>query len=355
MSNKQANTAYQGQQALFQLPFVENEMGEPSEESPTPSATAAEEPLTVHPYSGLIGRRSTEQRQQLSATMQASRGIVEVFLYEDQILWDPDRYSIAMRLGLDIQPIEYREDDPIAFICSRVLHEIHHDKGTRALIVTGLYPWTERGRPGNSSKNEDFPVEGLQRKTTGELAFLAGVSESYIEKAKRICGFGLIDLIIDEGMKFGSVYRKLNDVCRAGLGDELRTGAKDLDALWLRACELQPAARDSGRHRTPTKRDLANRIQELESEIQILRGQLDKSASGDVEFTPGALESGDQPRELEEQRDRAIRRADAAEAKLVAVAAERDALSAEIEELKRNFHDADLRAFGAGELNIAET
>ena len=355
MSNKQAKTAYAGQQGLLQLPFGDDEKAEPSEEGSTPSATAAEEPLSVHPYSGLIGRRSTEQRQQLLATMQASRGTVELFLYEDQVLWDPDRYSIAMRLGMDILPIEYREDDPIAFICSRVLHEIHHDKGTRALIVTSLYPWTERGRPGNSSKNEDFPVEGLQPKTTGELAFLAGVSESYIEKAKRICGFGLAHLVIEKRRKFGPVYRKLNDVFRAGLDDELRTGAKDLDALWLRACELQPAARDSGRHRTPTKRDLANRINELESEIQILRGQLDKSASGDVEFTPGALESGNQPRELEEQRDRAIRRADAAEAKLVSVAAERDALSAEIDRLKRIFHDADFRAYDANEPNMAET
>ena len=313
-----------------------------------------EKSLGVHRYSGLIGRRSTEQLRQLSAAMQASGGTVEVFLYENQILWDPDRYTIAQHLGLAIQFIEYRAADPIAFICSRVLHEIHHDKGTRALIVTNIYPWTERGRPRKSSKNEGFPVEGLQPKTTRELAFLAGVSESYIEKAKEICSYELADLVIEEGRKFGPVYRQLKDVCHAGLGDELRAGEKDLDTVWLQDREMRSAAEDSNRHRNPTKRDLANRIQELESEIKVLRRQLETNERGSTEFTPGPRGSGNQARELEKQRHQAIERADAAEAKLVSVTEERDALAVEIEGLKRIIHDAGLHAPGADELNMAE-
>ena len=354
MSNNQAKTSYGGQQGLFRIPFDDDETLIPTEKGSLPPPAVADKPLGVHRYSSLIGRRSTEQRRQLSATMQASGGTVEVFLYENQILWDPDRYSIAQRLGLAVQFIEYREDDPIAFICSRVLHEIHHDKGTRALIVTNIYPWTERGRPGKFPKNEDFPVEGLQPKTTRQLAFLAGVSESYIEKAKEVCSFGLAHLVIEERRKFGPVYRQFKDVCQAGLGDELRTGEKDLDTAWLQARDMESAARDSSRHRDPTKRDLANQVKELESEIQILRRQLEKSASGNAEFTPGSQESGDQLGDLENQRDQAIRRADAAEAKLVSVTEERDALSAEIAGLKGIFHDAGLRAYGADELNVAE-
>ena len=93
---------------------------------------------------------------------------------------------------------------------------------------------------------------------------------------------------------------------------------------------------------------------ELESEIKVLRRQLEKSERGNAEFTPCSLESGNQPRELEKQRDQAIRRADAAEAKLESVTEERDALSAEIEGLKRIFHDGDFHAYDADELNMAE-
>ncbi len=92
----------------------------------------------------------------------------------------------------------------------------------------------------------------------------------------------------------------------------------------------------------------------MQSEINVLRRQLEKSEKGSIEFKTGSQESGNRPRELEQQRDQAVRRADAAEAKLVSVAAERDALSAEIEELKRNVHDAGLRAYGAAELNMAK-
>ena len=354
MNSNQAKTAYTGQQGSLELPLDGEEALLPAKRGSLFPPTVVETPLGVHRYSGLIGRRSTEQLRQLSATMQVSGGTVEVFLYENQILWDPDRYTIAQRLGLAIEFIEYSEGDPIAFICSRVLHEIHHDKGTRALIVTIIYPWTERGRPRKSSKNEDFPIEGLQPKTTRELAFLAGVSESYIEKAKEICSFELADLVIEEGRKFGPVYRQLKDVCHAGLGDELLAGEKDLDTVWLQAREMRSAAEDSNRHHNSTKRDLANRIQELESEIKVLRGQLEKNERGSTEFTPGPRESGNQPRELEKQRYEAIQRADAAEAKLVSVSEERDALAVEIERLKRILHDSGLHAYVADELNIAE-
>lgn len=252
VSNNQAKTSYGGQQGLLRLPFDGDETLIPTEKGSLPPPTIADKPLGVHRYSSLIGRRSTEQRRQLSATMQTSGGTVEVFLYENQILWDPDRYSIAQQLGLAVQFIEYREDDPIAFNCSRVLHEIHHDKGTRALIVTSIYPWAERGRPGKSSKNEDFTIGGLPPKTTKELASLAGVSESYIEKAKEVCSFGLAHLVIEKRRKFGPVYRQFKDVCQAGLGEELRAGEKDLDTAWLQACETWSAARDSDRHRDLT-------------------------------------------------------------------------------------------------------
>ena len=112
VSNNQANTSYGGQQGLFQLRFDGDETLIPPEKGSLPPPTFADKPLGVHRYSDLIGRRSTEQRQQLSATMQASGGTVEVFLYENQILWDPDRYSIAQRLGLAVQFIEYREETP---------------------------------------------------------------------------------------------------------------------------------------------------------------------------------------------------------------------------------------------------
>ena len=341
MSQNQDTAADESHQEPLGLEFFDTEKPVPHDKPPIPSSAAREQPLPAHPCSGLFGKRSIEQFQQLSETMQISGGPVEVFLFDGQVLGDPDLYRAARGLGLPIKYITYSGDDPIAFMCMRVLHKLHLDKGTRAVIVTHIYPWTTRGRPHKSSIIADFLTAELHPKTAHQLARLAGVSESYIEKAKEICSFGLADLVINRKLKFGTAYRRMTDVKAAGLGGEVFSDALDFDTAWLLAREKLSAASDKRRQRDSTKRDLANRVKELESEVEELRRQL---LDGNPNGRPRFLQSEDPARQLEEQRDEAIVRAEAAEAQILAVSKEREELFTEIQELRRLFREAALDA-----------
>ena len=266
---------------------------------------------------------------------------MEVILFDGLILWDPDVYRASTGLGLPIEYIKYSGDDPIAFMCMRVLHTLHHDKGTRAVIVANIYPWTELGRPRKSTINGDFLAGDRDAKTTRELANLAGVSESYIEKAKEICNFGLADRVINGEIKFGTAYRRMTEVRSAELAQEVLSGTMDFDTACLQAREILSAASDTGRQRVSTKRDLAKRVKELESEVEELRRQL---LSGDPGGRSRSLQSEDPTRHLEEQRDEAIVRAEAAETQIFAVTKEREELFTEIQKLRRLFREAGLDA-----------
>ena len=141
-----------------------------------------------------------------------------------------------------------------------------------------------------TENNEDFSLADLDAKTAKQLADLAGVSQSYVEKAKEICSFRLAHLVINGELKFGPAYRRLTDLREAGLVQELQSGAVDFDTAWLRAREILSAGRGTKRRRNLTKRNLADQIKELESEIDTLRRQLNISGS---DRTSRSLESED--------------------------------------------------------------
>ena len=323
MSQNQVTAADESHQEALGLEFFDTEKPVPHDEPPIPSSSAQEKPLPAHPCSGWFGTRSPEQHQQLLETMRFSGGPVEVFLFDGQVLWDPDLYKAARGLGLPIKYITYSGADPIAFMCMRVLHTLHHDKGTRAVIVANIYPWTERGRPRKSTIDGCFLTGDRDAKTTRELANLAEVSESYIEKAKEICSFGLADRVINGGIKFGTAYQRMTEVQAAELAQGVLSGAMDFDTACLQAREILSAASDTGRQRVSTKRDLTKRVKELESEVEELRRQL---LNGDPGGRSRSLQSEDPNRQLEEQRDEAIVRAEAAEAQILAVSKEREEL-----------------------------
>ena len=305
-----------------------------SEDDPArpPVVDPKDEPLPAHPFSELLGIRSHEQRQTLKEALRMSGEVEAVITLDGQVLYDPDRYHAALELGLTVQVTEFSGDDAIDYLCSRRLHEIDHDKGARATIVTSVYHWVGRGRPGKFTSNVDFPSDDRYAKTAADLASLAGVSVSLITKAKEIFAFGLAEVVISGQLKFGSAYRRVTQVRKAGLDQEVLSGALDFEAAWQRAQEMQTTASPSDRQRKPTEQDHAARVRELEAEVEGLRLQL---AEREPQGQSGVLDSDDNVRQLVRERDEAVRRAEMAEARVGTVIRERDSQSTEIQKLKQ--------------------
>ena len=305
-----------------------------SEDDPArpPVVNPKDEPLPAHPFSEALGIRSPEQRQALKEAMGMSGEVEAVITLDGQVLYDPDRYHAALELGLTVQVTEFSGDDAIDYLCSRRLHEIAHDKGARATIVTSVYHWVGRGRPGKFTSNVDFPSDDRYAKTAEQLASLASVSVSLITKAKEIFAFGLAEVVISGQLKFGSAYRRVTQVRKAGLDQEVLSGALDFEAAWQRAQEMQTTTSPSDRQRKPTEQDHAARVRELEAEVEGLRLQL---AEREPQGQSGVLDADDNVRQLVRERDEAVRRAEMAEARVGTVIRERDTQSTEIQKLKQ--------------------
>ena len=305
-----------------------------SEDDPArpPVVNPKDESLPPHPFSELLGIRSPERRQALKEAMRMSGEVEAVITLDGQVLYDPDRYHAALELGLTVQVTEFSGDDAIDYLCSRRLHEIAHDKGARATIVTSVYHWVGRGRPGKFTSNVDFPSDDRYAKTAEQLASLASVSVSLITKAKEIFAFGLAEVVISGQLKFGSAYRRVTQVRKAGLDQEVLSGALDFEAAWQRAQEMQTTTSPSDRQRKPTEQDHAARVRELEAEVEGLRLKLGER---EPEGQSGVLDSDDNVRQLVRERDEAVRRAEMAEARVGTVIRERDTQSTEIQKLKQ--------------------
>ena len=78
--------------------------------------------LTQHELSKMLPSRSPEALRQLRAAMELfvesdHAPPVYVVTHDRHVLWDWDRYEIALDLGLRIQELPYWGNDPVAALC----------------------------------------------------------------------------------------------------------------------------------------------------------------------------------------------------------------------------------------------
>ena len=74
---------------------------------------------------------------------------VEVLTLGEAVLWDYERYEIALELGLNIRTIPIKGNDPTVRLCLEALHAPQLNAGLRALIAVVACKWAGPGRPKN--------------------------------------------------------------------------------------------------------------------------------------------------------------------------------------------------------------
>ena len=241
------------------------------------TADASSDRLEPHPYSTLLGVRSPEEFRALAESMRQSGDAGEAVLYEGKVLWDPDRYRAAHMLGLKIRTKPYRGDDPVALLCSYHCHDLHLDAGTRAVTVVDLYPWADRGRPKKLTVTVDFSPRELEPKTNEQMAALAGVGTTLISQAKEVCMVGLAGAVKGKDISFAEALRRVKLVRAAGFEDQVRSGEVDFDTAYEQAHSTPENQAGDAANKRPSRTQLIQRIEKLETENDELRQRLASS------------------------------------------------------------------------------
>ena len=275
-----------GQPLLLELPGAEPPSGHNGNAKKAgPTTDRSSDRLAPHPYSVLLGTRSSDQFQGLVESIRQSGEAGKLVLYEGQVLWDPDRYRAAQVLGLEVRTKNFDGDDPIAFLCANLLHGLHHDAGTRAVIVADLYPWVDRGRPNKSTLTVDFASPRLLPKTTEQLAALADVGTTRISQAKEICLAGLATYVKSSALTFAEALRRIKVVRLAGLEPSVRCGEISFELAYEQASSARENQNANSANQQLSRKGLIERIEKLEAESSELRQRLS------TDFNPEPVES----------------------------------------------------------------
>ena len=274
-SGKPVGEGVAGQPLLLALPGAEPPSAPTVNSHKARSiANKSDDRLEPHPYSTWLGTRALDQFQGLVESMRQSGEVGEIVLYEGKVLWDPDHYRAAQALGLEVRTKNFDGDDPIAFLCANLLHGLHHDAGTRAVIVADLYPWLERGRPNKSTVTVDLPSPHLPPKTTEQLAALADVGTTRISQAKEICLAGLATDVKGQALTFAEALRRIKVVRLAGLEHRVRCGEISFELAYEQASSARENQNASSANKEPSRKCLIERIEKLEAENSELRQRL---------------------------------------------------------------------------------
>ena len=205
--------------------------------------TPREARFRQHPLADTVPPRTPAQRRQLAAAMELLKDAgdgaddgadcqVEVLTLGDEVLWDYERYEIAVELGLEVRPIPFRGSDPAVRLCLEVLHAPQFNSGIRALIAVVSCEWAARGRPLKLTPSVSFRGTPW---TIQEMATLGRVGTTRISEAKEICKFGLEHLVLTRELTFGEALKRVKSVRAADLAQSVQAGEWTFDEAYERA------------------------------------------------------------------------------------------------------------------------
>ena len=213
--------------------------------------------LRKHALAATVPSRTPAQLRQLMATMELLRSVedsaechIEVLTLGDEVLWDYERYEIALQLGLAIRTIPVKGSDPTVRLCLEALHTLQISAGARALIAVVACDWAASGRPkkvtlGVSFRDKPWTIE--------EMAALARVGTTRISEAKQICAFQLEDMVLAREIAFGEAFKMASLVRAAGLSKRVHDGELTLDQAYKKAlAEAESVGADQERDAVAT-------------------------------------------------------------------------------------------------------
>ena len=243
--------------------------------------------LTQHELSKMLPSRSPEALRQLRAAMELfvesdHAPPVYVVTHDRHVLWDWDRYEIALELGLRIEELPYWGNDPVAALCLEAMHQLHIDAGRCALTVVVMCEWAVRGRPRKSTLSVSFPDKP---RTIREMAGLAGTGSTRVSQAKSLHECGLAERVLDGLMTFGTAIKRLQLVRKAGFEEAVIQGRRPFDEAYEEAssrvapdpvAEHQPADAGGQEQQEQDVRALDPHVANLERDKELLQERIRK-------------------------------------------------------------------------------
>lgn len=134
-----------------------------------------------HPLSSAFPAMTDNEFKELRNSIEVNGVLNPITIYEGMVIDGWHRYKAANEANVDCPETELDEwIDPKDFVLAQNKNRRHITAAQLAMATTQVYEWHPANRPNKSV----VPTELL--KTATELAKLAGVSESSIEKAKSI-------------------------------------------------------------------------------------------------------------------------------------------------------------------------
>lgn len=165
--------------------------------------------LKQHPLSAAFPAMTDADFAALRSDIEKHGQRDRIKLFEGQVLDGWHRYRACDDLGLEPKTCELQPGiDPVAFVLSRNLHRRHLDPGQRATVVAAATNWKE---PHREKKAATLHPSAPAKRSVGEMAALASVSERTMQHAKALVATGDTEKI--EAVKSGktSVTKALQD------------------------------------------------------------------------------------------------------------------------------------------------
>ena len=208
--------------------------------------------LSKHYLADSVPARTPAQRRQLVSAMQllkraddVSTGTVDVLTLGSEVLWDYERYEIALEIGLDIRMIPVKGNDPTVQLCIEALHGPQLSAGLRAMIAVVACEWAGPGRPKKVTlgvRYRDTPW------TINDMATLARVGTTRISEAKEICEFRLGNKVLAREITFSAASKMASVVRAAGLSKSVRDGESTFDQAYRKAMVEAESAGNGQEH-----------------------------------------------------------------------------------------------------------
>ena len=164
-----------------------------------------------HELSKAFPAMSDEEYQDLKDSIENIGVQNPIVIYEEKVIDGWHRYNAANDVGMPCPEVELEDDiDPRDFVIANNKARRHLTKSQIALSYTKVYQWHPIGKNPKS-------VETTDLKTSKDLAKMAGVGVSTIEKAKQVLTKGnkeVIDAVesgkigINKGSKIASLPKE---------------------------------------------------------------------------------------------------------------------------------------------------
>jgi len=143
--------------------------------------------LEQHPLSAAFPAMQDLDYESLSKSIEQLGLLSPIVIYEGKVIDGWHRYCACLDTGTQLKTVEYLGENPQEFVIAQNKERRHLTKSQLALSAVKVYEWLPAKRPTSSTGAGIKSVLGTDlSKSSKEIAKIAGVSESYIEKAKAV-------------------------------------------------------------------------------------------------------------------------------------------------------------------------